>query len=186
MPAHQRSSDPWRCRADYKPPYALIDPRTAIAKHIDWVRPSCNETEFVVPEPDDYNRAIIDTKPRFCDFVSEQVWYWDQYRDGWVSVYWVPQADLAKFDRWLSDVNPLAIWRTWRGKQPRSRRGLLYAARNGRIHSNEVLYSQGYYDYLAKYFSRGDLRLRLPVGEPRAQLQDLLKLSADPDPGELS
>ncbi len=167
----------------YRPPVPLIDPRIAVARHIEWVRPSGPDTEWSVPEPDAYNRAILDAKPHFCEFISEQIWYHDQYRQGWIGLYYVDDNDSAKFDAWLSDILPKAIWRG-RGVKLRQRRGLIWNRRGAiTLNANERLYTQGYYDFLAKYFSKGDIRLRLPVGEVRPELTDLLKQAAEQDPG---
>lgn len=173
----------WTCRRDYTPPCALIDPRIAIAKHINWNRPH-SETEWSQPEPDNYNRAVLDHRARFCDFVSEQVYYYDEYRQGWISCYYVPDSQHAQFDAWLSHFNPPAVWRI-RGVALRQRRPLLWNRKGSMVVTdNERLYTLGYYDYLAKYFSKGDIRLRLPVGEARAELADLLQVAVDKDPPE--
>lgn len=100
----------WQAKPGYKKEKILIDPRIAIAQHIGWERSYNNYTEFSVPEPDNFNRAVIAVQPIDCLIASNQVFYLDKYRDGWVSVYYINPSDSINFVRWLRDQDYYASW----------------------------------------------------------------------------
>jgi hypothetical protein len=93
-----------------KPKRDYIDPRILIARQIGWQKLAGNETPFSVPEPDNYNRAVLTDKPVECRAVENQVIYKDANKQGWVTVLYVTEDELQAYNRWLATVNPRAHW----------------------------------------------------------------------------
>lgn len=151
-----------------------IDPRIPIASHIGWIKSTNTQTEFSIPEPDNYNHAILTDRPVECplDFVESQVWYRDLKHRGWWSVYYVPQGRLMEFRAWLFKMSVDTYWYTPRYVDLRERRPLLWAKRNqAEFTNNELLYAQGYYENLrVKYFGDKDTMFQSRVGVPRENL----------------
>lgn len=152
------------------------DPRFPIAQHIGWVRPTHNETEYFVPEPDNYNRAVMAPKPLECPFIEDQVFYRDLERNAWWSIYYVPQHLANRYDLWIN--NQTVIYRWWQPNPAamRQRRPLLYNRINSHeMTTNERLYTMGYYANLhSKYFSDDDTILFSRLGSARANLLENL------------
>jgi hypothetical protein len=151
----------------------LDDPRIAISKHISWVRPTAYETEYAVPEPDDYNYAVCGTKPIECQFVKDQVFY-KQKDNMWWSVYCVPVEQRTEFLTWLEKQQFEVYWCSSRNVNLRKRRPMLYARKNQPdLTLNERLFAMGYFTNLSsKYFSEDDTMLLERLGPARAEVFD--------------
>lgn len=93
-----------------KPRRELIDPRIAIAKQIGWQKYTGPETSFTIPEPDNYNRAVVTAKPVECTFVEDQVIYKDKHRNHWVTVMLLGEDQQGEYDAWLNRIKPDAFW----------------------------------------------------------------------------
>jgi hypothetical protein len=179
MRTNQTYRAPWRLRSDCRVK-DLPDPRLAIARQLYWSK-SCNEyTDYTQPEPDNYNRAVYDTKRHFCEFIEDQVFYYDLRRRAWISVYYVPQHLFTEWQTWCDLRDPPAWWRQHKPVKLRQKKTVLYTRANisqKEITDNERLYSLGYFDTLKdklKYFHEGT-NLTSRLGLPRDRLDELLQ-----------
>jgi hypothetical protein len=84
------------------------DPRIRIAKQIGWQKFNGSETSFSLPEPDNYNRAVITDKLVECTFVENQVMY--KVKDGWVCVMLVDEELSGEYSAWVERLKPVAYW----------------------------------------------------------------------------
>jgi hypothetical protein len=107
-----------------KPKREYIDPRIAISRQIGWHR-SGIETSFSVPEPDNYNRAVITKHPVECVGIEDQVIYLDRNKNHWVTVLYVPEDQQAEYDSWLSRLKPVAHWQHTKAPKLRKPRSIL-------------------------------------------------------------
>lgn len=150
----------------------MVDPRIAITRQIGWIRPTAYETEYSVPEPDDYNFAIYAQKPVDCTLLEDQVFYKKLDTNMWWSVYYVPDNKKAEFLRWMELQDIGAYWSSNRSSTFRKRRPMLYTRKNKpELTTEERLYAMGYYTNLAaKYFSEDDTMLLERLGPARAEI----------------
>ena len=152
----------------------FIDPRIAIAHHINWRR-NYSETEFSLPEPDNYNFATMSARPLYCDFIGNQVWYRDKIKLCWVSVFLVAINITDDFKTWLKQQPWTSYWRTGKPLPLRTRRPMLWNRRTAtELTLEERLYLSGYYkNFIAKYFADGHAEfVYRRLGEPRGRLID--------------
>lgn len=165
----------WNYTKYFKPDKDLIDPRLAIARHIAWHRGTTPDTDRSVPEPDNFNRAIFANKPYDCDFIEDQVFYFDKSRNNWFSVYYVPDEQVDEFNLWIDKLEPNAFWQHLNAPKIRLQRSLLWTRDNKSqktLTDNERLHTLGYYEDLkVKYFSDDATYVDSLLGESR----DLLK-----------
>lgn len=111
----------WTYQA-HRPKRDYIDPRLPVARHIGWTKMFGPDTEFSVPEPDNYNRAILNKKPVECLFVEDQVIYKDVSKDMWITLMYVPEEQLYQYDEWLWQLRPEAYWQHTNAPKIRYRR----------------------------------------------------------------
>ena len=165
----------WNYSKDFELRRDLIDPRIAIARHINWYRGKSVDTANPVPEPDNYNRSIFADKPYDCKFIKDQVFYFDKARTAWFSVYYVPESQVEEFDAWVEQIKFHAYWLHTHTPKPRPQRSLLWGRGNVSerfLTENERLHTLGYYENLkVKYFSDDIEYIDSLLGESR----DLLK-----------
>ena len=93
-----------------KPKRDYIDPRIIVARHIGWQKLFGDQTYYSVPEPDNYNRAVLTIKPVECKFIEDQVIYKDANKGGWITLMYVPDEQLGEYDAWLNRTDNLAYW----------------------------------------------------------------------------
>ena len=98
------------------------DPRLLVAKHIGWQKLFGTYTMFSVPEPDNYNRAIISKKPVECLFVEDQVIYKDTNKNAWITLMYVPEEQLSEYNAWLMKLQPDAYWQHLQAPKIRQRK----------------------------------------------------------------
>jgi hypothetical protein len=131
-----------------------------------------------VPEPDNYNRAVFDLKPYDCEFIEDQVFYFDTNRNAWFSVYYVPDDQVEEFNTWIEQFEPQAFWQHLNAPKIRQQRPLLWCRNNVSerfLTDNERLYTMGYYDELKiKYFSDDTTYVDSLLGDARALLKDFV------------
>ena len=164
----------WKHRTPPPSNWVFIDPRIALARHIDWQK-TYDETEFSLPEPDNFNFATLSQRPLFCESVKNQVWYQDFYKSGWISLYLVTPQELPAFKDWLKQQPWRSYWRTGKPLPLRTRRSMLWNRRTAtELTLEERLYLSGYYkNFIAKYFADGHAEfVYRRLGEPRGRLID--------------
>jgi hypothetical protein len=154
----------------------FIDPRIPIARHIGWKKSTSEFADYPTPEPDNYNRAVFTTKLWECPLVEDQVVYYDQNKQGWMIVLYVPQEDIVEVDRWIYHLPTIAVWRHLKPPKIKPQRSLLWTRGNisdTNQTDNERLYTMGYFDELkVKYFSDDAAYVDSLLGEARAILKD--------------
>jgi len=106
-----------------KPKREYTDPRIPIARQIGWQKVT-GETAYTIPEPDNYNRAVVTDKPVECVAIEDQVIYQDLNRNHWVTVLLVPEEQQAEYDSWLMRIKPLAHWQHTKPPRVRKQRSL--------------------------------------------------------------
>lgn len=133
------------------------DPRIAVAKHIGWEKKQNKYTDWSTPEPDNYNRGILSAKPCTCDWLKDQVVYYDRTYKKWWTLYYVPPQDRPQFDNWLLEQPWEIRWYYEHASAVRERKQLLTPDNiRADINLNERLFTLGYYATLhSKYFSEG-------------------------------
>jgi hypothetical protein len=166
----------WVYGSQHQGPRNLIDPRIPIARHIDWHKSSTAYTEFSIPEPENYNRAIWSLKPMEFVWVQDQVIYYDAYRAGWITVCYLPDDQIAKFDEWVVLMD-MTYWRHLKSPVLKMAKPMLMqGATSVNMSLDERLLTLGYYkDFIVKYFDGDALYVKSRLGEARANLKDLLK-----------
>ena len=154
-----------------------LDPRAMMAMHIGWSRVAGQDTQFHTPEPDNFNRVIMADKAVHCEFIENNVFYRDLLRDKWWTFYYVPAAQLPKFDAWLLQQNYELLWKHPRAAAVRPRRNLLWNRQSApELNLNERLYTMGYFDELQrKYFSEDSTMLTTRLGPLRQEVTDALQ-----------
>lgn len=110
--------------AGSKPRREYTDPRIPIAKQVGWTK-VLGETAFTIPEPDNYNRAVITEHPVECVGIEDQVIYRDLNKDHWVCVLYVPEDQLGEYDSWLKRLKPIAHWQHTKAPKLRKSRSLM-------------------------------------------------------------
>jgi hypothetical protein len=147
----------------------IPDPRLVIARHIGWSRPLSTETTYTTPEPDNYNYAGSHQRPIDCEFIKDQVFYFDNRSQRWWSVYYVQDEQVTDFLTWAEQQNFEFCWRSYhRTNKLRNRRRILHFRLNSPEQTdNERLFNMGYYDQLQTEFNL-DISERL--GPPRKNM----------------
>ena len=108
--------------AGSKPRREYTDPRIPVARQIGWTK-VLGETTYTIPEPDNYNRAVVTDTPVECVAIEDQVIYRDLNKNHWVTVLYVPDDQHAEYDSWLSRLKPIAHWQHTKApklRKPRS------------------------------------------------------------------
>ena len=105
-----------------KPKRDYIDPRIIVARQIGWQKLAC-ETSYSVPEPDNYNRAVITDRPVECRAVEDQVIYKD--KNGWITLLYVPEDQHDEYDSWLAKLKPKAYWQHTKPPKLKNKRSIL-------------------------------------------------------------
>jgi len=135
----------------------LPDPRTQIARHIQWVKPVYGKegrglTDWSVPEPDAFNSAFFADRPIECPFIRNQVWYYDESKRGWFSVYYVEKDQKATWNHWAMKQNWIAHWTVFKPSQLRRTRPMLEEKKRKKSSYdpslNERLHELNYYSSL--------------------------------------
>jgi len=164
----------------YGPEYALDcelnDPRLALARQIGWKKSLYAETEYTIPEPDNYNRAVFASTPIDCTIVEDQVIFKDKVGQGWITLLYVPDEQITAVDTWIEQCRPRAHWRHFKAPKIKPQRGMLWVRGNIRDDNqtdNERLYTMGYFEeFKVKYFSDDTEYVDSLLGEVRASLKN--------------
>jgi hypothetical protein len=164
----------WRYGTGYLGLHNLVDPRIAIARQLAWSRPSTNTTDYTVPEPENYNRAIYTITPMELPWVQDQVIYKEPHKPGWITACYLTEEQAAKFDEWAALMD-MTYWRHLRPAIPRKQRPMLErGATKAEMSLDERLLTQGYYkNMVIKYFDGDPLYVTNRLGPARASLIDL-------------
>jgi hypothetical protein len=138
------SKPKWHFNQDYDK-IELPDPRIAIAKHIGWTAPAYVKenkgyTEWSTPEPDGFSAALFALRPYECPFVENHVWYYDQKRQGWFSVFYVDKIKKIEWLRWSYKLPWIAQWTVFKYSQIRKSRPMTEI--KGRKGSDEITLNQ--------------------------------------------
>lgn len=143
----------------------LIDPRIAISRHIGWTRPLSNITDYSLPEPDNYNFAVLNPRPCECPLIKDQVFYLDKKSKNWWTVYYVPEDQREEFLTWARPLTFEVCWTPQRCSSIRHPRTLLWTrGTTAEQTTNERLYTMGYYDLLQ---SSLNIDISNILGQPR-------------------
>jgi hypothetical protein len=144
------------------------DPRLAIARHMGWAKDYGPVTPWPCPEPDNYNRGLFASKPLFCSFIKDQIWY--KTRHGWWSISYVLDNDFLAYDSWAKMQNIEIFWQHAKAPPLKPVRKMLYARKNAvELTTNEMLNHMGYYEKLSvKYFADKQEVLQQRLGVARA------------------
>ena len=97
------------------------DPRVAIAEHIGWTKPTITRaTEWAGLEPDNYNFAVLTTRPMDIPFLDESVIY-KSTRNQWYTIFRVDAEEERDVINYLADKDYLAVWRNGRATAIRAK-----------------------------------------------------------------
>lgn len=166
----------WTYNKEYKLAKDFIDPRIAIVKLTGWKKTTSEFTEYTLPEPDNYNRAIVTDKPCECPLIEDQVIYFDQNRRSWITLMYVPDCQINDIDLWIKTQNKIAVWCHLKPPQLKQNRTLLWTRENvsdRAMTDNERLYTLGYYEnFKVKYFNDDIEYIDSLLGTARAVLND--------------
>jgi len=164
----------WTYGPEYQGIRDLPDPRILIARHIGWKKLHSPETEYSIPEPDNYNRAILAHIPIDCSIIKDQVFY--KYKDSWVTLLYVPLEQCSQVDNWIRQCRPMAVWCHLKPPKIKPQRGMLWARENisdNNMTDNERLYTMGYFeDFKVKYFNDDATYVDSLLGSARAILKN--------------
>ncbi len=151
----------------------LVDPRIPIAKHLNWT-PSVN-TLWSQPEPDNFNASLFSSVPLEYPNAKHQVFYKDNVRNGWFSVYYIKPTLTLDWHEWFTTQPYWAKWYSTKHGAFRNKLTLLgnKPYRQTRdLSENERLYQMKYYEEL-KYKCVDSSIIDVRVGTPREGLVDL-------------
>lgn len=166
----------WTYSREYLGSKDFIDPRVPLVRHTGWKKTNREFTEYPLPEPDNYNRAIVTVRPSECNLIEDQVIYFDSLRKLWITLMYVPNCQLEEIDLWIKSSDKLAVWCHHKPPHLKQHRTLLWARENissGNMTENERLYTMGYYNELkVKYFSDDVEYIDSLLGTARAVLSD--------------
>jgi len=164
----------WTYSKQHQGLHNLIDPRTAIARQLNWQRSTSNITDYTLPEPENYNRAVYSPQPIEFTWVKFQVIYKDQYRNAWVTACHLTAEECIRFDAWAQD-NDMTYWRHHKPRALRQPRPMLErGSTKAEISLDERLLTMGYYkNFVVKYFNDSPHVVKNRLGEARACLTDL-------------
>lgn len=157
----------------------FVDPRIAIARHIGWEKYTGVDTTWPSPEPDNFNAAVFTARPVGCDFIRDQVIYYDEYRVGWMTVMLVLDNQTEDYAQWLVDINPMAHWQYPKPAPVRPRRNFLRL--RGEVDPtkemtlNERLYTMGYFETFERKYCANTTIVSSRVGLPRGNLMDFIQ-----------
>lgn len=157
----------WHYSPNYLGLKTLVDPRIAIAKHLDW-RSITKNTTWTQPEPDNYNAAIFSSLPLDYAEARHQVFYRSDYHKGWFSVYYIKPSLIETYHDWIQ-TQP--CWATWFTVKPAAFRYKLTILENKPhrqtrdLSESERLYQMNYYNRL-KYKCVDSNIIDARVGEP--------------------
>lgn len=168
----------WTYHNEYKGTKDFIDPRVPIAKLIDWKKTTAEYTDYPTPEPDNYNRAIATNTPVECLLIEDQIIYFDQYREHWITLMYVPELQINDVDIWIKCCSKSAVWCHLKPPALKKQRTLLWTRDNisdRNMTDNERLYTLGYYEELkVKYFNDDTTYVDSLLGTARAILNEPL------------
>lgn len=167
----------WQYNENFLGPTNLIDPRIAIARHLDW-KPG-QVTTWSQPEPDNFNASLFSSVPLEYPQAKHQVFYRDNLRNGWFSVYYIKPSLHLAWDTWYK-TQP--YWAKWFNTKPAAFRYKITLLEDKPyrqtkvISDNERLWQTKYYEKL-KYKCVDATIIDVRVGVPRLDLYNL-----DPEP----
>lgn len=148
----------------------ILDPRVAMAKHIGWTRPFSHETEYTIPEPDNFNYAVLNPVPVECPCIQNQVFFKDTRSKLWWSVYFVPPELEQEFLTWADDKEFKLRFCPHRYAKVRKFRPFLWTKKAAAEQTlPERLYKMGYFDKLQNKF---DVDFRTRIGDPRPNMPE--------------
>lgn len=161
MRTQQNSGQAWYHRAGQDWTVYLPDPRKPVALQIGWYRGTSPYTDFSLPEPPSYNRAVLADRALDWPSARASVHYRDQVRLGWISLYVLTPGQEAEYDAWLQGVAWRAHWVYFAPAQARPRRPRLLQtssrlARNQEAQLYYNLYQQGYFQKLLNKYQCDD------------------------------
>lgn len=166
----------WTYGPEYSGRTEFNDPRVVLARHTGWKKYHVPETDYCIPEPDNYNRAVFARLPIDCAMIEDQVIFYDQENQGWITLMYVPPEQLTAVDAWIQQCRPLANWIHLKAPKIKQRRGLLWTRDNisdSMQTDNERLYTMGYYEDLkVKYFNDDTEYVDSLLGTARAILKN--------------
>ena len=151
--------------------HTFPDPRLAIAQHIGWERPLYGETEFHIPEPDNFNYAVKTDRPMECPYVANHVYY--KEKDSWWTAYLVTPEVKDDFLAWAEPIDFDLCWYNNRSPKLRRKRPFLWSrASSAEMSVNERLYTMGHYDTIKQKVVNGDAEeiINSRVGSIRPEL----------------
>lgn len=172
-----RAND-WRCNAGYggKKFEFTFDPRAIISKHIAWdgYKGSSDTTSWSIPEPDNYNFAILAAKPIEYPGVNDQCWFkWEEF---WLSCYYDHSLEYIDFIRYTFTQDFIAYWHPRRKIKPKIRERLLDRDIRKNIISlpeNHILWYQNHYTGLKYKCDDFDTIVEKYIGIPYPATEDL-------------
>lgn len=166
----------WTYSYEFQGKKDFQDPRVLIARHTGWKKTTCEDTEYPIPEPDNFNRAMATVKLTECPLIEDQVIYYDNQKKCWINVMYVPDELRVEIDRWISAQLTIAVWRHLKSPRLKQQRNLLWTRHNisdTNQTDNERLYTMGYYEDLkVKYFNDDAAYVDSLLGTARAILSD--------------
>jgi len=166
----------WTYHNEYSGTKDFIDPRIPLVRHTGWKKTASEFTEYPLPEPDNYNRAMVTNTPVECLLIEDQVIYFDQHRSHWITLMYVPEEQINDVDIWIKCCNKSAVWCHLKPPAVKKQRALLWTRDNisdTNMTDNERLYTLGYYDELKiKYFNDDTEYVDSLLGNARAILND--------------
>ena len=176
MAKYQNGMIKWVYGENYHGPRNLLDPRIAIAQHLNWHKSTIAYTEFTLPEPDNYNRAIYTEQPMDFSWIENQVIYKNPHGPGWFSVFYIPSDQLQEYDHYMT----LMDYTRWLHYRPSGfkiyKPMLMRGATKADMGPNERLLTMGYYKkFIVKYLDGDTTIVKSRLGEARANLADFVK-----------
>jgi hypothetical protein len=165
----------WQYNFNYLGVKNLVDPRIAIAKHIDW-RTSTKQTTWSQPEPDNYNASIFSSIPLEHPDAKHQIFYKSEHYRGWFSVYYIKPSLAIAYNDWTYKQPFWAKWYSQKHAAFRNKTTLLgdKPYRQTRdLSVNERLYQMKHYERLKYKCDDGNI-VDVRVGQPHPGLLDFI------------
>lgn len=133
--------------AQYRGNPNRVDVRAPIARHIGWIKNSNANIprDWTCPEPDNYNYAIRTTKPIYCEFINDAVFYRDLETNRWWNVFFVPKDKIEKFDIWARQQDIDFLWYHTKPPKVKPVKKLLGNRKGAELSTEERLFQMGYY-----------------------------------------
>lgn len=163
----------------------LVDPRIPLVRHLAWSRSGTGFTSYSIPEPDNYNRAVITPRPWEFKDIQNQVIY--RHSTGyWVTLLFLLGDEIAAWDK----IAKTSAWTYWRHTKPavvKIRRQMLeQGATRAEMSLDERLLTMGYYkNFVIKYFDGDSTIVKSRLGEARANLTDLIRDESGHEPEKI-